>query len=628
MASYTKPTRQGTYFNSSDYKQSSEPITQAEGDIRYLNKTGDTSTGVQNFPLGLTSSEISDTSSLLISSPNIYIGEPGDSIVMQGDLTTINTTNLDVKDSLITINKNGTNTTAQGSGLQVEGTLGIIKASIKLDSSLDFEITSTNNKIRVDNIGEKTTSANIKFNNNIDVNNNNLLNVNTADITAITDITNITGVNNTDVLFSSLGTGDLILSTAGTTRMTLKDDGDISLANGTDIIMVNGDILGVEYVTGPNNINMTVMSSGTSALNIGSQGSGNLTLSTNNTNRMTITAAGAISTTTAPSFPGLTSTSSTESTSISTGSINTSGGIGCVKSIYAGSRITSDSTTEATTTLNGSIQTDGGLSVVKSIYAGGRITTDDITDATNTTDGSIQTDGGLSVAKAIYAGGSIKSINATQSTSTTTGSLLSSGGISTTSQINAKYGLGLGTDDNSTSGGCITNTDNYGGGVFSAIDFGTTGLYLPRGLIPRQIKFMMARQLVAVTATTVITLTHTAVATDESSFSFLFNGLIHASDGNNSSARNMQIICIGTRANGGAFSTTAATIGSSLVSTIPGSLALGSFTYTWPTLTSTTTSFAINQNLTGTPSQALFMSGEWTIIHSNSNGGLFLTGIS
>ncbi len=100
-------------------------------------------------------------------------------------------------------------------------------------------------------------------------------------------------------------------------------------------------------------------------------------------------------------------TSTTDSSSVSTGSINTAGGIGCSKAITAGGIIKTTDTTDSTTTTTGSIQGAGGLGVVKAITAGGRIKTTDSTASTTSVTGSGIFGGGIGVAGAINAGTNI-----------------------------------------------------------------------------------------------------------------------------------------------------------------------------------------------------------------------------
>ena len=83
-----------------------------------------------------------------------------------------------------------------------------------------------------------------------------------------------------------------------------------------------------------------------------------------------------------PFAAGISSTLVTDSSSVSTGSIITAGGVGIAKALYVGT----------TLTVTGSSTFTGAIAV------------DSVTDSSSTTTGSIQTDGGLGVAKAAYIG--------------------------------------------------------------------------------------------------------------------------------------------------------------------------------------------------------------------------------
>jgi hypothetical protein len=79
---------------------------------------------------------------------------------------------------------------------------------------------------------------------------------------------------------------------------------------------------------------------------------------------------------------GINSSVATDTSSGSTGSIFTAGGIGAAKAVYVGTTLT----VAGSSTFTGSIAVDS------------------VTDSSSTTTGSIQTDGGLGVAKAVYVG--------------------------------------------------------------------------------------------------------------------------------------------------------------------------------------------------------------------------------
>jgi len=96
---------------------------------------------------------IGDSNDLInIEGSTINIGITGGTVNLLGTTTYIDTTNTNIKDNLITLNSGGWDATCIGSGIEHSGSLGVIKASLKLDNNLDYIISSTNNKLTVDNL--------------------------------------------------------------------------------------------------------------------------------------------------------------------------------------------------------------------------------------------------------------------------------------------------------------------------------------------------------------------------------------------------------------------------------------------------------------------------------------------
>ncbi len=112
-------------------------------------------------------------------------------------------------------------------------------------------------------------------------------------------------------------------------------------------------------------------------------------------------------------------TLATDSTSISTGSIKTAGGVGITKALWVGGLanvagiLTASNTTDATSISTGALITPGGLGVTKAAWIGGLmnvagvLTAANTTQSTSTATGGLVTPGGLGVVKDAFFGGLI-----------------------------------------------------------------------------------------------------------------------------------------------------------------------------------------------------------------------------
>lgn len=92
-------------------------------------------------------------------------------------------------------------------------------------------------------------------------------------------------------------------------------------------------------------------------------------ISTGGTLRMDVSTSAVTST-----LPYVTS-SSTDSSSVSTGSIITSGGVGVAKKLYVGDQINETGTTDSSSVSTGSIVTAGGVGIAKNLVIGGYLRT-------------------------------------------------------------------------------------------------------------------------------------------------------------------------------------------------------------------------------------------------------------
>lgn len=108
-------------------------------------------------------------------------------------------------------------------------------------------------------------------------------------------------------------------------------------------------------------------------------------------------------------------TDTTDSTSETTGSVKTAGGLSAQKNIYGGGRLVTagylqtDSFFNATSASDGSLRvTNGGMGCAQDCFVGGKLSANSTTDTINSTTGSIVTAGGIGIGKAVYAGGTIR----------------------------------------------------------------------------------------------------------------------------------------------------------------------------------------------------------------------------
>lgn len=257
MAAYNTPNYDINVFNPSSFIFDSETggLSKDEADLLYLkfpiaqgdNQLQNAIASNMNINQTLTTSNITHPSMVEIGSPIIKIGRPGDSLIFQGTSQTINTTNLDIQDNIITLNKGGNCLSAINGGIEIECD-GIIKSSIKLDQNLDFVVNSTNNKLRLDEIAENTTGHKILFGSDIDMGGKNI-NIAGGNIQ---NSFKISGNTNTDLILQSQGSNNITLQTLNTDRVIVsssqtevknnlvgRSDMMITNASGTNFLRYN-----------------------------------------------------------------------------------------------------------------------------------------------------------------------------------------------------------------------------------------------------------------------------------------------------------------------------------------------------------------------------------------------------
>lgn len=122
-------------------------------------------------------------------------------------------------------------------------------------------------------------------------------------------------------------------------------------------------------------------------------------------------------------------TDSSNSSSVSTGSIKTTGGLGVTLNATIGGDVNITSATTSTTTSTGSLKTAGGVGITENLNVGGVTILSNGTTSTTATSGALQVTGGVGIVENLNVSGITKELNTTDSTSTSTGALQVSGGV-------------------------------------------------------------------------------------------------------------------------------------------------------------------------------------------------------
>jgi len=195
----------------------------------------------------------------------------------------------------------------------------------------------------------------------------------------------------------------------------------------------------------------------------------------------------------------LTCNASTQSSSTSTGSLVSLGGIGIAKNAYVGGNVNITSTAESSSTVTGSLIVSGGAGISKNVYIGGNLSVADNvtllkaisimsdTESTSTLTGALTVDGGVGIESNVNIGGNVNvtkeavmSSNltvsgTTQSTSVSTGALIVSGGVGIASNVNIGGNLVI-TGDLTVNGTTTTINSNITSIDDPVIELGTAGV--------------------------------------------------------------------------------------------------------------------------------------------------------
>jgi hypothetical protein len=188
-------------------------------------------------------------------------------------------------------------------------------------------------------------------------------------------------------------------------------------------------------------------------------------------------------------------------------------------------------------------------------------------------------------------------------------------------------GVGLGKNDG-TVVSVIQSNDNYYNGNITPVTLDSSNL--PFNGLTRQTSSLFTVALTAATPIDILTLIYRGNINVEGHIWIKIEAMITASTTTDASTKSYNLFIVGSRANSTSsiFTFNSVELTSITSSTTPASLNLGSTTITYPTNTSSTTTIALTQAITGTPSQSFFITGQYTVYHTRWFGDAAISSIS
>lgn len=356
MSAYNPPIENTPIFNTENFIQvDSNGLTIQETDARYLKKTTpDVATAEETFQSGIITDSINSQSGTLslgtTATSTINIGGASSNVTIYGSTTYLDVTNLQVEDKNILVNKTGID--CNGAGLSVENN-GSVIASLNTDTTGDWVLTSTNNRLYTNEIQEKTIGNGVEIMSDLDLNQNDVI-----------DVGSLQGVADSGLFIGhNSGTGTIDLWTSGTRRAQVLASGQLNLQTS---IATSSATTGTLVSAGGIGCSGNIFSTGSiycNGGNVGTTTATNLNIITSNNSRISI----------GGSSGDVFVQSGTASTSSTTGALRVTGGCGIGGAIYNAGLIGNLNTTQASNSGAGAIATDGGIASLKNMWAGGKV---------------------------------------------------------------------------------------------------------------------------------------------------------------------------------------------------------------------------------------------------------------